>query len=85
MTVYLDGNAIAGLLYDVFGVEMTTATGVCAACGAQGPVAEVQVYLRAPGVVVRCRHCQALLMCVVDVRGIKCVDLGGLSSLEPAR
>ena len=39
----LDGNAIAGLLFDVFGAEMTTATGVCASCGAGGPVAEVDV------------------------------------------
>ena len=31
-----DGNAIAGLLIDVFGAEMTTATGVCAHCGARG-------------------------------------------------
>ena len=37
----LDGNAIAGLLFDVFGAEMTTATGVCASCGASGPVAEL--------------------------------------------
>ena len=34
---YLDGNAIGGLLWEVFGVEMTVATGVCAACGAGGP------------------------------------------------
>ena len=30
----LDGNAIGGLLHDVFGTEMTTATGTCANCGA---------------------------------------------------
>jgi hypothetical protein len=28
-----DGNAIAGLLHDGFGSEMTTATGICATCG----------------------------------------------------
>jgi hypothetical protein len=37
----LDGNAIAGTLAEVFGGEMTTAIGVCAHCGARGPVAEV--------------------------------------------
>ena len=30
----LDGNAIAGLLQEVFGTEMTTALGMCATCGA---------------------------------------------------
>jgi hypothetical protein len=79
----LDGNAIAGLLYDVFGVEMTTATGVCAHCGAFGPVAELVVYVQAPGTVVRCRSCSGLLMVLVDLRGIVCVDLQGVESLEP--
>jgi hypothetical protein len=80
----LDGNAIAGLLYHVFGAEMTTATGVCAHCGAVGQVAELVVYLQAPGTVVRCRSCSGLLMVLVDVRGIMCVDLQGIESLEPA-
>jgi hypothetical protein len=78
----LDGNAIAGLLFDVFGAEMTTVTGVCANCGASGPVAELAVYLRAPGTVVRCRHCDSVLMVLVTVRAITCVDLRGLSQLE---
>ena len=78
----LDGNAIAGLLLDVFGAEMTTATGVCAHCGARGPVAELVVYHRAPGTVVRCRSCAGVLMVLVEVRGINCVDLRGLAMLE---
>jgi hypothetical protein len=78
----LDGNAIAGLLFEVFGAEMTTATGVCANCGASGPVAELAVYLRAPGTVVRCRHCDSVLMVLVTVRAITCVDLRGLSQLK---
>jgi Family of unknown function (DUF6510) len=79
----LDGNAIAGLLLDVFGVEMTTAIGVCASCGAPGPVAEFAVYLRAPGVVVRCRSCSSVLIVIVQARGIACVDLRGLAVLDP--
>ena len=55
----LDGNAIAGLLVEVFGAELTTATGTCAHCGATGPVAELEVYLQAPGTVVRCRSCSS--------------------------
>jgi hypothetical protein len=77
----LDGNAIAGLLLDVFGAEMTNATGICANCGATGKVAELKVYLRAPGTVVRCRGCAAALMVFVTVREITCVDLRGLAHL----
>mgnify|MGYP003544540700 CR=1 FL=1 len=78
----LDGNAIAGLMVDVFGTEMTMATGSCAICGATGLLAEQMVYNRAPGTVVRCRSCAGVLMVLVEVRGIHCVDLRGLVTLD---
>ncbi len=78
----LDGNAIAAPLYDVFGHEMTTAVGTCSGCGWAGPLAEVAVYLLTPGVIARCPHCDLLLMVIVDRRGMACVELGGLASLE---
>jgi hypothetical protein len=84
MTTALDGNAIGGLLIDVFGQELTTARGVCATCGTEGFVAEFAVYTQAPGCVVRCRTCDAVLMVLVTVHGITCVDLQGLAALDPA-
>jgi Family of unknown function (DUF6510) len=78
----LDGNAIAGALVDVFGDEMTPAIGVCNGCGASAPMAEFEVYLRAPGVVGRCRSCRNVLLVLVTIRGITCVDLRGLATLE---
>jgi hypothetical protein len=80
----LDGNAIAGTLAAVFGTEMTTATGVCAACGRRSLVGEFGVYLRGPGTVVRCQHCASLVMVVVEAHAVSCVDLRGLETLEPA-
>ena len=80
----LDGNAIAGTLYDAFGTEMTTAAGVCANCGTRSLLAETRVYLRAPGTVVRCSTCTAIVMVLVDVHGVLCVDARGLAGLEPA-
>jgi len=80
----LDGNAIAGQLVEVFGFELTTATSVCGACGATGAVAELAVYVRAPGTVVRCRSCGSVLMVLAEVRGRTCVDLRGLAALEAA-
>jgi hypothetical protein len=77
----LDGNAIAGLLHEVFGSEMTTSVAVCASCGASRQVAELVVYLRAPGAVVRCRSCESVVMVLVTVRGVTCVDLHGLAEL----
>jgi hypothetical protein len=78
----LDGNAIAGLLHDVFGNEMTTAASECGHCGDKRPVAELVVYVRAPGTVVRCRTCAGVLMVLVEARGITCLDLNGLAMLE---
>ena len=77
----LDGNAIGGMLFDLFGREMTMAQAQCV-CGARGPLAECEVYLGGPGVVVRCRVCQEIVMVFVEARGMMCVDLGGLMELE---
>jgi hypothetical protein len=78
----LDGNAIAGTLTDVFGVDMTLVTATCAGCGAAGVLAETMVYLRAPGTVVRCRHCESVLVVMVERRGRYCVDMQGVSGLR---
>ena len=65
----LDGNAIAGALYEAFGDEMTTRTGICEHCGATGLLAELRVYTRAPGIVARCPNCGNVLLVLVDARG----------------
>ena len=78
----LDGNAIGGLLIDVFGAEMTAAGSTCATCGATRPVAELVVYRRAPGTVVRCRTCGSVLMVFVTRHGVTSVDLAGLATLS---
>jgi hypothetical protein len=80
----LDGNAIGGLLIDVFGTEMTAASSTCGTCGASRPVAELVVYRRAPGTVVRCRTCGSVLMVFVKAHGVTCTDLTGLASLSQA-
>ncbi len=78
----VDGNAIGGLLIDVFGADMTAAGTICAACGATRPVAELVVYRWAPGTVVRCRTCGAVLMVFVKAHGVIGVDLSGLANME---
>jgi Family of unknown function (DUF6510) len=83
LTDALDGNAIGGLLQEIFDIEMTTAVGICAHCGAAAQLAEGVVYLRAPGTLLRCRSCGAVLLAVVRHHELNCVDLQGLSALEP--
>ena len=78
----LDGNAVGGVMLDLFGVEATTAPGVCAHCGAREQLAVTDVYMRAPGIVVRCRHCEGVLIRIVRGRGRTWLDLTGLASIE---
>jgi hypothetical protein len=65
----LDGNAIAGDLFEVFGTEMTTAVGRCAHCRAVAQIAELAVYARAPGRVARCRKCGNVVLVIVSLGG----------------
>jgi uncharacterized protein DUF6510 len=79
----LDGNAVAGLLQEVFAVEMTTAVGTCANCGAAGPVGAVRVY-RGAGMVLRCSHCDNVLAKIVKNGSRIWIDLTGIRTLEVA-
>jgi hypothetical protein len=65
----LDGNAIAGALYDHFGHEMTMAHGRCAHCHTTWMLAELRLYLKAPGAVARCPTCDDVVMVIVEALG----------------
>ena len=78
----LDGNAIGGLMLEVFGLEMTAATGRCGSCGAVEQLARAAVYMDAPGAVVRCVHCGAVQATIVRAPGRIWLNLSGLGSLE---
>jgi len=84
MSAHLDGNAVAGLLGELFGRELTLATGICGSCGASSLIAELHVYVRAPGTVVRCPACYAVLIRIVEGPGRIWLDLSGLATLELA-
>jgi hypothetical protein len=79
----LDGNALAGVFQELFQHELTTALGTCGACGRIGPLAETSVYVHAPGAVVRCRACEAVLFTITKEGGrywlgfdrLRCVEI----------
>ena len=78
----LDGNAIGGVLAEIFGTEMTVAVGVCGSCGSTGQVAEMHVYVRAPGIVVRCPDCESVLVKIVQSGQRTWLDLRGLRTIQ---
>lgn len=63
---HVDGNAVAGALSLVLGREATTIVLECAECGDRHRVAEIRVYLRCPGMVMRCPACSACEALLVD-------------------
>jgi uncharacterized protein DUF6510 len=83
MTMNLDGNMLGGALSELFAVDITTATGQCAACGTTGAMGEARVYTDAPGLVARCRACGEVVLRLVrgpdrawlDLRGITCLQV----------
>jgi hypothetical protein len=79
----LDGNAIAGLLQQVFAVEMTTAIGTCGRCGTAGPVGTGHLYQGA-GIVLRCPHCNNVLAKIVTNDSQVWIDLQGIRTLQLA-
>ena len=81
---FLDGNAMGGLLGQVFAVDVTSAVGRCAGCGRTGVLAETRVYVDAPGTVVRCVGCEAVLIRVVQSADRTWLDLRGLAVLQLA-
>ncbi len=65
----LDGNAVAGLLHEIFGVEMTASPTECASCGREGELATLLAFTRSPGVVLRCPACEQVMVRIVKTPG----------------
>jgi Family of unknown function (DUF6510) len=79
---YLDGNAAAGALREIFAVDVTAAGSRCAGCGRTAVLADVHLYVRAPGLVARCPACDGILFRLVRAPGRAWLDLRGLTYLE---
>lgn len=78
---YVDGNAVIGALSLALGVDTGHADVVCAACGHDHPVAEAQVYLRCPGIVIRCPNCTGAEIVLVEIEHRFEVTINGIERL----
>ena len=81
----LDGNAVAGMLEHVFGADMTAANSQCAGCGREGAVGTLLAYTNAPGVVLRCPACSAVLLRMVETPRGTLVEAKGLGYVRLRR
>jgi len=78
----VDGNAVAGLLAEVFEADVTSLVGVCAGCEAAAPLAETVVELDEVAAIVRCRSCTHTLLTVLRAGNGTRVVLGALRELR---
>ncbi len=79
---WVDGNAAAGALAEVFAAELTTAEGRCAGCGWVAVLARARVFDHAPGIVLRCTACDGVLLRLVRLPDRAVLDLRGLAHVE---
>ena len=78
----LDGNAAAGLLQQIFAIDVTTASITCDGCQLIQPLAALRLYGLPMGNILRCPRCQATLIRAV-AREKECwLDLRGVSALR---
>ena len=81
----LDANATAGLLYEIFGVEMTAAPTECAHCGNEDEIGTLLAFTQGPGVILRCSTCENVVLRIVQTPDEIILDARGAVYLRLAR
>jgi Family of unknown function (DUF6510) len=78
----LDGNAAAGVLVEIFVVEMTGAQVTCVQCGRTGPLGSLMLYGGQVGTILRCPTCDAVQLRIARVHGQYWMDMRGMSTMR---
>jgi hypothetical protein len=78
----LDGNAVGGLLQDIFVPEITTAQIECGACGYTAALGSSRLYAVEMGAVLRCIHCDGILMRAVHTAHGRWLEMKGARYLR---
>ncbi|MGH7603662.1 MAG: DUF6510 family protein [Gemmatimonadaceae bacterium] len=79
--VRLDGNAAAGMLSELFMPDLTMARAKCAHCRATERVGALLVYAHGMGMVVRCPHCDDVILRVSRTPTHMWLDASGATSI----
>lgn len=79
--VPLDGNAAAGRLGQFFTFDVTLAMIACGNCAFEGPLAELRLYGGAAAIVLRCRHCDAVNIRMLETGTSVNLDLSGTARI----
>jgi hypothetical protein len=78
----LDANAVAGMLHQIFGTDMTAAMSECAHCGNRAMVGSLRAYM-GPAVVLRCSICsQVVARLAVMPDGRHRIEMRGIAYVQ---
>ncbi|MEA2250610.1 MAG: hypothetical protein QOC78_3196 [Solirubrobacteraceae bacterium] len=75
--MHTDGNAIAGLLEEIFAREMTGAERVCQSCRARSHIGAHRLH-RGAGLVLRCPACDDVAACITTLPDGYAVCISGV-------
>jgi uncharacterized protein DUF6510 len=67
----------AGVLSDIFAVEMTATPTECANCGREGAIGSLMAFTQSPGIVLRCPGCQQVMIRIVRTPDAVYLDARG--------
>lgn len=81
----LDANSTAGLLHEIFGVEMTAAPTECANCGNEAEIGTLLAFTHGPGYILRCSACENIVLRIVETPQAVYLDARGAVYLRLAR
>ncbi|HLY25482.1 MAG TPA: DUF6510 family protein [Aggregatilineales bacterium] len=81
----LDGNAVAGMLQEIFAMEMTATPTECANCGHEGAIGSLLCFNQAPGLILRCPACKQVMIRIVQTPDAVYLDARGAVYLRLAR
>ena len=81
---WLDGNAAAGLLAELFGRDMTNVARGCASCGGHHAVGAHRLH-RGAGLVLRCPACDDVAMTIIVAEERRVVTMRGSWTIELRR
>ena len=79
--VPLDGNAVAGSLAEIFAIDITTAVLTCDNCGASADIGAIRVYGGTMGAILRCAHCDGVVLRFVRAPSRAMLDMRGARTL----
>lgn len=78
----LDGNAAAGLLSEIFALDLTVAQATCGGCGSIDSIGALHLYGHQMGAVLRCASCERVVMRVVRTSTHVWLDASGSRSIS---